>query len=97
MTTPAVLLSPSDNVATLLAPVAAGGELAIDSGSREIRLQALEPIALGHKIALRDLAPGDRIVKYGECIGRATAPIARGAWVHIHNMRSLRAQAASSS
>jgi hypothetical protein len=92
MTTPAVLLSASDNVATLLAPVPAGGEVAIDGASGEVRLRALEAIALGHKIALSDLAPGDRIVKYGECIGQATAPIARGAWVHIHNLRSLRAQ-----
>ena len=96
MTTPAVLLAATDNVATLLAPVAAGGEVAIDCASGEIRLRALEAIALGHKIALRDLAPGDRIVKYGESIGQATAPIARGAWVHIHNLRSLRAQAGSS-
>jgi hypothetical protein len=96
MSAPAVLLSPSDNVATLLGPVAAGGEVAIDSGPHEIRVQALEHIALGHKIALCNLAPGDRIVKYGECIGQATAPIARGAWVHIHNLRSLRAQVRSS-
>lgn len=95
MTSPAVLLSAADNVATLLAAVAAGGEVVIDDGSREIRVQALESIALGHKIAIRDLAPGDCIVKYGEGIGQATIPIARGAWVHIHNLRSLRAQARS--
>jgi len=97
MTTPAVLLAASDNVATLLGPVTAGGEVVVDAAHGEVRIRALEPIALGHKIALADVAPGDRIVKYGECIGQATAPIARGAWVHVHNLRSLRAQAASSS
>ena len=97
MTAPAVMLAAADNVATLLAPVPAGGEVVIDGANGEIRLRAREPIALGHKIALADLAPGDRIVKYGECIGQATAAVARGAWVHIHNLRSLRAQASASS
>ena len=97
MTAPAVALADSDNVATLLAPVAAGGEVVVDGAHGETRLRALEAIALGHKIALADLAAGERIVKYGECIGQATVPIARGAWVHVHNLRSLRAQAASSS
>ena len=95
MSAPAVMLSPSDNVATLLAAVPAGGEVAVDGGTRELHLQAREPIALGHKIALADFTPGDRIFKYGECIGQATAAIARGAWVHVHNLRSLRAQAKS--
>jgi hypothetical protein len=96
VSTPAVLLAAADNVATLLAPVAAGSEVVIDTAHGEVRVRALEPIALGHKIALADLASGDRILKYGECIGQATAPIARGAWVHIHNLRSLRAQSTSS-
>ena len=57
-----------------------------------IRLRAKDAIPLGHKIALADLHPGDLLVKYGETIGEATAPIARGGWVHVHNLRSLRAR-----
>jgi len=90
----AVVLAASDNVATLLASARAGDEVVVTIGSGELRVTAREPIALGHKIALADLAAGERIVKYGECIGQATAPIARGAWVHIHNLRSMRAQKA---
>jgi len=93
VTIPATVLAPSDNVATLLAPAEEGATVAIDTRDGEMRVDAREAIALGHKIALADLAPGDRIVKYGECIGVATAPIVRGAWVHVHNLRSLRAQA----
>ncbi|HVO89885.1 MAG TPA: UxaA family hydrolase [Casimicrobiaceae bacterium] len=96
MSAAAVLLSDADNVATLLAPAKAGDDVVIDARTDEIRVRALEPIALGHKIALVDLAPGDRIVKYGECIGQATKAIARGAWVHVHNLRSVRAQAPAS-
>ena len=86
----ATALSASDNLATVLESVAAGQEVIVDVGGRPMRVQALEPIALGHKIALVDLHAGDLLVKYGEVIGEATARIARGAWVHVHNLRSLR-------
>lgn len=39
----------------------------------------------GHKIALRAMAPGDPVVKYGQVIGYATAAIAPGDHVHSHN------------
>ena len=42
----------------------------------------------GHKYALRDIAKGEEIVKYGYPIGVATADIAKGEHVHSHNMRT---------
>lgn len=42
----------------------------------------------GHKIALRPIAAGERVIKYGEPIGVATRNVARGEWVHVHNLRS---------
>lgn len=97
MTVPGACLSPFDNVATLLAHVDAGGTVTIDTANGEIHIQAHESIALGHKIALADLASGDRVIKYGQCMGVATTPIARGQWVHIHNVRSTRAQGSTRS
>lgn len=47
-----------------------------------------EAIARGHKIALCDIKKGDLVVKYGAPIGRATEDIAKGEWVHSHNLRS---------
>lgn len=45
------------------------------------------PIApRGHKIALRNIAKGEPVVKYGFPIGRATQNIAEGEWVHSHNL-----------
>ena len=87
----ATALSASDNVAVVLQPVAAGDDVAVKLADAIVTVKALEPIALCHKIALADLHPGDRVIKYGECIGEASAPIARGAWVHVHNLRSRRA------
>jgi hypothetical protein len=86
----ATALAATDNVAIVLAPVAAGDDVAVDVGGTIATITAREPIALGHKIALADMREGDALTKYGECIGEATQPIARGAWVHVHNLRSRR-------
>lgn len=46
-----------------------------------------DPIApRGHKIALRDIAEGDNVIKYGFPIGHATQPVKAGEWVHSHNL-----------
>ncbi|WP_159885268.1 galactarate dehydratase [Paenibacillus puerhi] len=44
-------------------------------------LELVERIPQGHKVALRDLRQEDPIIRYGEIIGCAAAPIARGSWV----------------
>jgi galactarate dehydratase len=41
-----------------------------------------EHVPQGHKMALRDLAPGDAIVRYGVVIGYAAQPLPRGSWVN---------------
>ena len=51
-------------------------------------LQATEKIPAGHKYALCDIAKGAYVIKYGEIIGRATTDIAKGEWVHTHNVKS---------
>ena len=40
----------------------------------------------GHKLACRDIAPGQSVIKYGNPIGHATCAIAKGQGVHTHNM-----------
>lgn len=40
----------------------------------------------GHKVALRPIAKGEEVIKYGFPIGRATQDIAEGEWVHSHNL-----------
>ena len=81
-----LVISDRDNVATALE--------ALDAG-REIRLGAHtlvvgEPVPRGHKIALRPIAVGEAVVKYGSPIGAATADIAAGSHVHTHNVASNR-------
>lgn len=65
----------------------------LDSGARR-PIEVLEPIKLGHKVALVAITEGDKVVEYGQQVAIATADIAVGALVHVHNVRSARWQLA---
>ena len=75
-----------DNVATLMDDAAAGPVEIL--GASKSTLAASEKIARGHKIALREIAANEPVIKFGVRIGRATQRIPRGAWVHLHNLAS---------
>lgn len=62
----------------------AGATIEIDGAT--VRLP--QRLALGHKIALRSIAAGEKILKYGVPIGSATQAIGKGEHVHLHNMQS---------
>ena len=79
-------IQPQDNVATLLDDAPAGSIEILGASPQEIR--SLEKIERGHKVALRDIAVNEPIIKFGVRIGHATQPIRRGAWVHLHNLAS---------
>jgi altronate dehydratase small subunit len=79
----------NDNVATLLQDVDVDAEVQVRGESAQRSLCAADAIKAGHKIALRTMTAGMLIVKYGFPIGEATQTIAPGAWVHLHNCRSL--------
>lgn len=81
---PFLLLHPADNVLVARANAPEGQLVALEDG--EVALS--RPIPMAHKIARRAIAPGDTILKYGMPIGVATAAIAAGAHVHVHNIRS---------
>lgn len=53
-----------------------------------ITVDAIDDIPLGHKIALTDMADGDKVIKYGFPIGRIVAPISKGGHVHVHNTKT---------
>lgn len=79
-----IRLAAPDNVLVLAAAVAAGEVLTVDG--REVTLAA--DLALGHKIAARDIAAGETVLKYDFPIGVASADIPTGAHVHVHNVES---------
>ena len=81
-----------DNVATIFANDVKGGEtveVRDKKGSTE-QIVINADVPYGHKIALFDLTKGDKIMKYGECIGAASCDIKKGDYVHVHNLEALR-------
>ncbi len=71
-----IKMKPEDNVAIV---VNDGG---LPSGTEfSCGLKLLEPIPQGHKVALADFQAGEAIIRYGEVIGYAAKPIAKGSWI----------------
>ena len=79
-----LLISAKDNVAVALKPLAAGSTEMLSGQPLVVR----QTVKLGDKVAARDLAAGEIILKYGVPIGSATRAIPAGEHVHLHNMRS---------
>ena len=86
----ALVLHLNDNVATALCALEADNTVFPIGAATNGATRLLEPIALCHKFALRDIASGEPIIKYGESIGRANRSIRAGEHVHLHNLVSAR-------
>jgi (2R)-sulfolactate sulfo-lyase subunit alpha len=56
----------------------------------DLKARSKQAIPLGHKLALRDFAVGDDVLKYGCVIGRIVAPVKAGEHVHTHNLKTRR-------
>lgn len=79
-----ILLHPNDNILVCVKQIHAGDELVID-GEKNIATIA---IAVGHKIARRQLSVGDKVYRYGAPIGSMVMAAKKGEHVHMHNMKS---------
>ncbi|MBP7705532.1 MAG: altronate dehydratase [Caulobacter sp.] len=77
---PILRVDPRDDVAVALRDLIAG--------ERIEALTVAVDIPKGHKIALRAVAAGDPVRKYGFPIGLASAAIAPGDHVHSHNLET---------
>ena len=85
-----VMLNPADNVAVALADIAAGTRVRVVCGDRAFEVELADAVEFGHKFAVRLIAAGESVIKYGEVIGRATADIRPGQHVHVHNIEGIR-------
>jgi altronate hydrolase len=79
----AVHLRPQDNVAVARRPIPGGTELR--ENGHVVRVPAA--VRMGHKFAVRPIAEGEPISKYGQVIGFAARPVAPGEHVHVHNVQ----------
>src|SRR5574340_268628 len=73
-----IRIHPEDDVAIARA--------ALLPGMQAAGVTVREPIAPGHKLALRRIPAGALVRRYGEPIGRAACDIEAGAHVHVHNL-----------
>lgn len=75
-----LLMSAGDSVALCLDAVSPGDR--IDAAD----VIARDGVPPGHKIAVRAMAEGEPVLKYGQVIGVALRDIAPGEHVHVHNV-----------
>lgn len=87
-----VVLNPVDNVATSLLELQANARITVEVDGVMQDIAVRDAVPFGHKVAIRAMATGDEVLKYGEVIGRASQAITPGDWVHIHNVESARAR-----
>jgi altronate hydrolase len=78
----AIRVAPGDNVSVALEELAPGRTVTV--GDATVTARATVPP--GHKVALRAIAKGEPVIKYGFPIGVATESIEPGDWVHSHNL-----------
>ena len=88
-----VLHDAKDTVAVVVVEgVTAGAVMTgwIMDEDRMIKVQARQDIPIGHKVALKDMAVGDTVWKYGIDMGKVVAPIQTGQHAHVHNIKTKR-------
>ncbi|MEN4098562.1 MAG: altronate dehydratase family protein [Anaerolineaceae bacterium] len=78
----AIVLNPVDSVAIARQNILTGRRICISG--HEVACN--QPVPGGHKIAIRSVAAGAPILRYGYPIGVATQSIQPGDWVHSHNL-----------
>ena len=57
---------------------------------KTIEVRARQDIPIGHKVALRDMQPGDTVLKYGIDMGKVVAPIQAGDHARVQNIKTKR-------
>jgi len=89
----AIVLNGKDNVAMALADLEAGSNVELDVGGETMSVKLTSKIPFGHKFSLVCIEAGAPVIKYGEVIGKASAAINAGDYVHVHNVVSTRGSA----
>src|SRR5262245_12942082 len=78
----AIRLHHADNVAVARAPLSPNQVLRIDG----ITVNVADPVPAGHKVVLVRVPAGERVMRWGEPIGRAIVTLEPGRHVHTHNV-----------
>ena len=57
---------------------------------RDMSIEAMSDIPIGHKLAIKALDQGATVIKYGADIGKVVAAIMVGEHAHVHNIKTKR-------
>lgn len=79
-------IDPKDNLVTCLRAVKNGEEITVDGE----KVKVSGDVPQFHKIAIADIPKGGICYKYGQIIGKASADIKKGDYVHVHNLVSAK-------
>ena len=77
-------INPADNVVVAIQPQSAGAVIEVDGK----QITVLEDVPAGHKIAIKDLAEGENVIKYGFPIGHAREAKKAGSWMNENNIKT---------
>jgi (2R)-sulfolactate sulfo-lyase subunit alpha len=90
----ALMHEADDDVAVLVVDLKAGDTASAVTleGQLAGTVKLIEDVPLGHKVALRDLAAGKDLIKYGRKIGKVSKDIKAGQHVHTQNVKTERWQ-----
>jgi len=90
MSQSAIVVDKKDNVATALRQLEQGDSIRVEIDDYAVNVALSQTIPFGHKFALKDIEPGEPIIKYGGVIGLATRKIMKGEHTHVHNVEGLK-------
>ena len=84
--------NPADMVGVAVADIKAGETVTgkIQDSNNTLEIKSVSDIPLGHKIALKDIAAGELVIKYHVPIGKTVQAIKKGEHVHTHNLKTER-------
>ena len=82
LSSPAIQLHHEDNVAIAIRRLDPGQTFKLGN----LETQCLDLIPPGHKVAIAPISSGQKVLKYGQPIGMASASIKPGEHVHSHNL-----------
>lgn len=83
---------PDDDVGVAVRDLKAGEEVGSVTleGKFVANVKMVNDVPLGHKVAMKDIAQGKDVIKYGRVIGAASQAAPRGSHVHTHNLKTKR-------
>lgn len=85
--------NPKDNVAVVVVEGLKAGTAAfgvITENNSTFSIDVKDDIPIGHKVALKDFAVGDTVIKYGQDVGKIVQAVKKGKHVHTQNMKTKR-------